>query len=73
MGITLIAGLGRWLRTGRRLDPVSFIAWSTADDLAYCGGLWAGVLATRRSGALRPRIVRGLQSSARDPKITSRR
>lgn len=73
LGLTALAGLGRWFRTGRQLDPISFLAWSTAGDLAYCGGLWAGVLATRRSGALRPRIVRGLQSASRDPKITSRR
>lgn len=56
--ITAVAGLARWFKSDRRLNPLVFAGLSTLDDLSYCGGLWHGVLRTRRSGALRPRIVR---------------
>ncbi len=59
-----VAGLGRWRRAEATLDPVLFTALSTLDDLAYCAGVWHGAIQTRRSGALRPRIVNGGQGGS---------
>jgi hypothetical protein len=58
------AALGRWVGSDAALDPVRFSVISTLDDLAYCSGVWRGALATRRSGALRPRIVRPSRSDS---------
>jgi len=54
---TLTAGIGHYVSVEASMDPIQFIALSTLDDLSYCAGLWRGAARTRRSGALRPRIV----------------
>ncbi len=58
IGIVVLAGLGRWLHSERHLDPVRFVVLSTADDLSYCAGLWAGVRQARSLEALRPDVIR---------------
>ena len=55
--IAVTSAVSRWRATDRRLNLVTFAAISTLDDLAYGVGVFEGVAATRRSGALRPRIV----------------
>jgi hypothetical protein len=57
LGVVLLAGLGRWYRSERHLDAVRFVALSTADDLSYSAGLWAGALRDRRLGALVPDVL----------------
>ena len=58
IGMLVLAGLGRWLRTERHLDPLRFVLLSTADDLSYCAGLWSGAVRARSPGALRPLVIR---------------
>ncbi len=41
-------------RPGTRLDPISWVVLSTADDLAYGAGVWAGSLRERTIRPLRP-------------------
>ena len=75
--IVTTAWLGRWLKSDRQLNPALFAALSTLDDLSYCAGLWRGVIRTRRSGALRPRIVHASSfirgSTATNPREVSQR
>lgn len=58
IGIVILAGLGRWLRSERQVDPLRFVMLSTADDLSYCAGLWTGARRARSLGALRPHVTR---------------
>jgi mycofactocin system glycosyltransferase len=46
----------RWWRAGKPQQRLAFAALSVVDDLAYGAGVVAGVVQTRRLGALRPRI-----------------
>ena len=64
----VLAGLGRWRTSDTRLDPFRFLMLSSADDLAYCSGLWRGTWDAKQPGALRPRVVR---SGRRTPKGTT--
>jgi hypothetical protein len=54
---TLVAGAGHYASAEASMEPLSFLMLSTLDDLSYSAGLWRGAIRTRRSGALRPRIV----------------
>jgi len=44
-----------WAARRPRLDPLSWVAWFLADDLAYQAGLWAGALRARSAAPLMPR------------------
>ena len=68
MATLVLAGLGRWRTSDTRLDPFRFLMLSSADDLAYCFGLWRGAWDAKQPGALRPRVVR---SGRRTPKGTT--
>jgi len=46
-----------WQSSETDLDPVRFITARIADDLAYCTGVWQGVLRTGRWRALLPRLT----------------
>ena len=72
--VALVAAFDRWRDSKTELDLASFVALSTLDDLSYASGVWRGALEERRSGALRPRIVRSspLGKGLRSPRWTSR-
>lgn len=46
----------RWKSSSTELDPARFIAAHIADDLAYCAGVWKGVVTSGRWQALLPRL-----------------
>lgn len=50
-------GLWRWKSRRSTLDPLRYLAARVGDDLSYGSGVWAGVMRTRRLGALRPALV----------------
>ncbi|MDQ2726692.1 MAG: mycofactocin biosynthesis glycosyltransferase MftF [Actinomycetota bacterium] len=48
--------LVEWVRDRPAIGPLRWSLLSVLDDLAYGAGVWAGVVRTRRVGALRPVI-----------------
>lgn len=56
----IVPNLWRWWERRRAgdtdLDPVTFVVARAADDVAYGTGVWKGVITTRNTRALRPRI-----------------
>lgn len=55
--VALIAApLAEWVRDRPPLDPIRFVALRSADDAAYCIGVWEGCVAERSFAALAPRL-----------------
>ena len=59
--VALTAAVGpallEWRRRRPPLDPVSWVAISLVDDLAYSAGVWVGCGRAGRWGALRPAVT----------------
>lgn len=55
----VVPPLVEWGATRPDLDPLSFVALRTADDLAYGVGVWLGCLRERSLGALVPDLGAG--------------
>lgn len=53
--------LAEWATRRPHLDPLTYTALRSADDAAYCLGVWQGCLAARTTAPLRP----SLQSAGR--------
>ena len=43
-----------WVRDRPEIDPIRAMGLHVADDLAYCVGLWRGMLRERSLAAIRP-------------------
>lgn len=50
----VVPGLRRWTVRKSTMDPARYLAARFYDDVSYGAGVWAGVIGTRRLGALRP-------------------
>ena len=53
---TIVPAAMRWRSAPTTLDPVRFVGAHIADDLAYCAGVWKGVVTTRNPRVLLPRL-----------------
>jgi mycofactocin glycosyltransferase len=49
--------LWEWVRDRPRLDPVRWVGWRVADDVAYSTGVWAGAVAARVAEPLVPDLT----------------
>lgn len=52
----VLPNLWRWSRRKPGLDPVRYVALRVLDDMSYGAGVWSGVRAEKKLGAITPRF-----------------
>jgi len=57
VGAALAPSVIDWVRQRPDLDPISFIAWRVADDVAYSAGVWVGALQAGTLDPLAPELA----------------
>jgi mycofactocin system glycosyltransferase len=57
VGAALAPSVIDWVRQRPDLDPISFVVWRVADDVAYSAGVWVGALQAGTLDPLTPELV----------------
>ena len=56
LAVVILRLVGSWWMLKPKLDPLTYCTLRLADDVAYGTGVWKGVIARRKIGALKPRF-----------------
>ena len=60
-----------WCSTRPAVDPLTYVALRTADDLAYGSGLWAGAIKARSLDVIRPDLTSWPKTPRRPTRATA--